>query len=73
MGIPHWRTLEFLAKQRRAEYEREAQQYALAESFGRGSTQGPGLIARLLAAWSRRAAPARATEPVLSEQAPRSW
>lgn len=67
----HPSILELLMKERQAEYLREAQRIALAERVARASGAAPGLISRVLAAWSRRVAPARASEPVLSEEAPR--
>ena len=66
----HPSTLEFLAKDRQAEYLRDAQRIALAERAARASGAAPGLISRLLTAWSRRGASARASAPALSEETP---
>lgn len=67
----HPSTFLLLARDRQAEYLREAQRIALAERAARASGQGPGLISRLLAAWGRRIAAARASKPALSEDASR--
>jgi hypothetical protein len=67
----HWSVIEFLAKERQAEYWRQAQQIALAERAAKASGDQGSLIWRLLAALARRVALARAGKPALSEPAPR--
>ena len=73
MAYEHPEIFLLLAKERYAECLREARQIHLAERAARASGDPPGLIARLLAGWGRRIRLARASRPVLSEQAPRQW
>jgi hypothetical protein len=67
----HWSIIELLAKERQAEYRRQAQEIALAERAARASGDAGSLIWRLLAACARRVPLARASKPALSEQAQR--
>lgn len=69
----HWSVIELLAKDRQAEYLRQAREIQLAERVARASGDSGSLIWRLLAAGVRRLALARADKPALSEEAPRSW
>ena len=62
----HWSIALLLAKERQAEFRREAQQIALERAVS-ASGQSLGWIARLRAAWGRRLEPARASKPALSE------
>lgn len=66
----HWSTIEFLAKDRLAEYQREQRKFALVEDVERLSGRSGGLLRRLRAAFSRRILLARAGKPAFGEQAP---
>jgi hypothetical protein len=69
----HWSLIELLAKERQAEYLRQAREIALAERAAKASGDSGSLIWRLLAASVRRLSLARANKPALSKEAPRSW
>ena len=67
----HWSTIEFLAKDRLAEYRREQRKFALVEDVERLSGRGGGPLRQLwAAAFGRRIPLARAGKPALGEQAP---
>lgn len=66
----HWSTIEFLAKDRLAEYQREQRKFALVEEAERLSGRHGGLLKRPWAVFGRRIAPARAGKPAFGEQAP---
>lgn len=66
----HWYVIEFLAKERIAEYRRQRQEIALAEYAANASGNNGSLLRRLSAALSRRIAFARG-KPAFGEQSPR--
>ncbi|HKX19235.1 MAG TPA: hypothetical protein VJT33_14585 [bacterium] len=63
----HWSTIEFLAKDRLAEYQREQRKFALVEDAERAAGRDGGLLRRLPAALGRRIALARAGKPAFGE------
>lgn len=62
----HWLIELCLAKQRQADFRREAEQFALERAVS-ASGKSEGWIARLLGAWGRRPGLARESKPALSE------